>query len=107
MININYLTIDLFLYDLGEGLGEDTTKIKTNRKRFWQRIYPNITDEKLEDLQTRENSFSTFIKLFDPNDKFIPFAESDLDGYYYPVKIGDTYGLQIDYSGKKKCTKLT
>ncbi|HAC65252.1 MAG TPA: hypothetical protein DCF68_17430 [Cyanothece sp. UBA12306] len=84
MTQINYLTIDLFLYDLAEGLGEDNSKIKTNRQRFWQRIYPNITPEKLEELQDLENSFATFIKLFNPNDPFIPFPEEDLDGYYYP-----------------------
>ncbi|MGB5595981.1 MAG: hypothetical protein WBM62_18380, partial [Crocosphaera sp.] len=101
MTHINYLTIDLFVYDLAESLGENDPEREKRCRRFWERIYPNITNEKLARLKARENQISSFIKLLDPQETFIPFPNKDLDGYYYPVKIGDTYGLQIDYSGKK------
>lgn len=105
MSELNYLAIDLFLYDLGEGLGQDSQTVTKNRKRFWQRIYPNLTDEELEELKAKETQFSTFIKLFNPQKKFISFPEDELNGYYYPVKIGDTYGVQVDYSGLKNAAQ--
>ena len=34
-----YPTIDLFLYDLKAGLGQDEEQIQSNREQFWQKIY--------------------------------------------------------------------
>lgn len=93
-------TLDLFLYDLGEGLGHSKEKIKENRHRFWQRIYNNsLSEEKLASLRAAEQTFSSYIELLDSQriEKF----KHPLDGFYYPVKLGDTYALQIDCSGKK------
>ncbi|BAY33119.1 hypothetical protein NIES2107_50140 [Nostoc carneum NIES-2107] len=90
-----YPTIDLFLYNLKEGLGQDEAKIAENRQLFWQKIYGSQLDNRqLEQLQQAEIDGSDYHELIS-NPKIIPF-KSPLDGYYYPVQLGDTYGLQID-----------
>jgi hypothetical protein len=96
---LRYPTIDLFLYDLQDGLGVSPMTTDQNRHRFWQRIYGDkISDEKLAALKTKEKSFSSYIELLgsQPTQQL---AEA-IDGYYYPVKLGDTYALQIDCSGR-------
>ncbi|GAB4375217.1 MAG: hypothetical protein Kow00121_20640 [Elainellaceae cyanobacterium] len=67
------------------------------RQQFWQRIYGNKELAKLNIVPLVENNFSNFIELL--NDRIEEFPDQE-DGYYYPVKIGDTYALQINYSGK-------
>ncbi|MBD1920117.1 hypothetical protein H6F77_03165 [Microcoleus sp. FACHB-831] len=99
MDNIIYPTVDLFLYDLGEGLGQPTTNITSNRRRFCQKIYPDLekTDAKafLDKLEEAEKSDKDFLPLGG-----IALA-SDLDGYYYPLLLRDTYALHVDFSGSK------
>ena len=94
-------TIDLFLYDLYQGLGNSSEQVKQNRRHFWQRIYPQVTSEQLAQFQQREeSSFSNYINLLG-SEKIQPL-NSPLNGYYYPVKLGDSYGLMIDCSGEKE-----
>lgn len=59
-----YPTIDLFLYDLRSGLGDDEETIKGNRQRFWEKIY-TPEDFKIHEsvLIQRENSYSPFVDL--------------------------------------------
>jgi hypothetical protein len=102
MSNENWLiypTVDLFVYDLAEGIGQNENKISQNREQFWQKIYGDqISASQLEKLQQAEAGTGDYIKLLGdtPEVKF----ESSLDGYAYPVKIGDTYAAQFDLSGK-------
>jgi hypothetical protein len=99
MTELNYLTVDCFLYDLVEGFGESEGKIQENCRRFWQRIYKNsLTDEQFAELQARGETLSNYIELL--GKQRIEALKYPLDGYYYPVKLGDTYALQIDCSGK-------
>jgi hypothetical protein len=37
---ITYPTIDLFLYDLREGLGQNAEKVNENRKQLWKKNLP-------------------------------------------------------------------
>ncbi len=95
-----YPTVDLFLYDLHDGLGQSSDQIDQNRCRFWQRIYhDSLNEQKLEQLQAAEKSFSNYIELL--GTQRIERFKYPLDGYYYPVKLGDTYAVQIDCSGKE------
>lgn len=95
-----YPTVDLFLYDLHDGLGQSSDQIHQNRRRFWQRIYnDSLNDQKLEQLQAKEESFSSYIELLGTHR--IERFKHPFDGYYYPVKLGDTYAVQIDCSGKE------
>ena len=89
-----YPTIDLFLYDLKAGLGQDE-KIDSNRKQFWLKIYSNsqLNKKLLEKLQQAEDNYN-YVELLG-SQKIKPFQKK-LDGYYYPVQLGDTYALQVD-----------
>lgn len=99
MTLLRFLTIDLFLYDLHDTLTASEIEMEDVRRQFWQRIYGKKVETKLFTLQAAENNFSSFIELL--TQRIEPFASTGKeDGYYYPVKIGDTYALQIDYSGK-------
>lgn len=92
-----YPTVDLFLYDLADGLGQTDSEVNQNRQQFWQKVYgDNLTPELLAKLKTAETN-ANYIDLLG-DEKFVDF-EPAVDGYYYPVKLGDTYALQIDSSG--------
>src|SRR5689334_16916958 len=89
-------TIDLFIYDLKEGLGQDEDKIQQNRQEFWQKIYGNTLDDQLlEELCKAERDGYEDVLLLGEKEKIKKFQHS-LDGYYYPLQLGDTYALQLD-----------
>ena len=102
MSNENWLiypTVDLFVYDLADGIGQNEDKISQNRAQFWQKIYGDkISAPQLEKLKQAETETAEYIELL--GDKKFAAFESPLDGYAYPVKIGDTYAAQFDLSGK-------
>jgi hypothetical protein len=94
-----YPTVDLFVYDLADGIGQNDEKISQNRAQFWQKIYGDkISASQLEKLKQAETETAEYIELL--GDQKIAAFESPLDGYTYPVKIGDTYAAQFDLSGK-------
>jgi hypothetical protein len=100
-----YPTLDVFLYDLRDGLGQSDVQINENRLKFWRKIYPNLTLEELKRFAQRESLASDYLELLkegtEKNSQFQIF-KPPYNGYYYPVKVGDTYTLQIDCSGEKK-----
>ena len=102
MSNENWLiypTVDLFVYDLADGIGQNDEKISQNRVQFGQKIYGDkISATDLEQLKQAETETAEYIELL--GDKKFAAFESPLDGYAYPVKIGDTYAAQFDLSGK-------
>jgi acetolactate synthase small subunit len=104
MSNENWLiypTVDLFVYDLADGIGQNEDKISQNRQQFWQKIYGDkISAPQLEKLKQAETETAEYIELL--GDKKLAAFESPLDGYAYPVKIGDTYAAQFDLSGKRE-----
>jgi len=93
-------TIDLFLYDLREGLGQDAAKIQENRQGFWKKIYPKVEEKQLaeviEKLTRLEKTEADYVELLIP-DKQETF-QPNLEGYYYALQLGDTYALQLDCS---------
>jgi hypothetical protein len=104
-IQLIYPTVDLFLYDLKLGLGQDESKLILNRKEFWQKIYGNLTDSQLEILANSEKNGSDYLELLQDYQQksYEPLPSSpnsysnfSTDGYYYPVQLGDTYGLLVD-----------
>lgn len=95
-----YPTIDLFLYDLAEGLGQSNNAITQNRENFWRRIYGNkLTNDQLETANQAELELSDYIELLTKK-TYQEFA-APLNGFYYPVKLGDTYALQVDCSSDR------
>lgn len=103
-----YPTVDLFLYDLRESLGQ-AQEIDLNRHRFWEKIYDSkLSQKKLEELKQAEAKESEkqgtdYAELL--GSRKVKEFESSLDGYYYPVRLGDTYALQVDYSSEKILAK--
>jgi hypothetical protein len=102
-----YPTIDLFLYDLREGFGDDSEQIQSNRYNFWRKIYHDLTNQDLIQLNevlrrkgaADENADSRYVELLGAK-RFCEF-EASLDGRYYPIQFGDTYALLVDCSGHK------
>lgn len=91
-------SVDIFLYDLYSSLGKSERDIESDRRRFWHRIYDeNYIEQNLETFKKKEQYFSNYIELLDSQIK--PF-DAPLDGYYYPVKLGDTLALQINCTGR-------
>jgi len=123
MNQLIYPTLDLFLYDLRDGLGETETQINQNRVNFRKKLplpkkngnsellpseellvaiaehEPPIEVEYAELFKTIQDQKIGDIKI---TNKRIWFEkqqrEYPLKGYYYPVIIGDTYALQLDCS---------
>ncbi|GET41476.1 hypothetical protein [Microseira wollei] len=90
-----YPTIDLFLYDIKAGLGDEEPKIDENRRQFWQKIYgAQLTNQNLEQFKQAENEGADYIDLLDSQK--LKVFEPPLDGYFYPVQLSDMYGLQVD-----------
>lgn len=105
-IKLIYPTLDLFLYDLREGLGQTEENVHQNRWDFWQKVYNDsklnssakyLDEAFLRQLASREKAEASFVQLLE-NQQLESF-ERPLDGYYYPLQLGDTYALQIDCSG--------
>jgi hypothetical protein len=99
---IIYPSIDLFLYDLKDGLGQEEVKIDKNCHDFCHKIYNDLDEksfqEKYKQIQKYKNTDADAIELLETRRRVF---QSPLDGYYYPLQVGDTYALQVDYSGKE------
>ncbi len=98
MNGIIFPTLDLFLYDLRNGLGDSQEEIDQNRAYFQKKlpeiVHPFLfqSDTYFEDeyveLLAKPN-----IKGFETKSEPYPFQ-----GYYYPVRLSDVYGLVLDCS---------
>ncbi|MDM8557919.1 hypothetical protein [Candidatus Parabeggiatoa sp. HSG14] len=97
MTKFIYPTLDLFLYDLREGLGQTQAEIEENRHRFKQKL-PKINDEifKQEDEQHFEPEYVELLGT----QRYSDFKSEVYEGYYYPVRLTDSYGLLLDCSLK-------
>ncbi len=94
-----YPTVDLFVYDLADGIGQNEDKISQNRAHFWQKIYGDkISESQLKELKKAEDKIGDDIDLLGA-EQVVKF-EFPLEGYAYPVKLGDTYSVQFDLSAK-------
>ncbi|MDC0834710.1 hypothetical protein POG22_17120 [Geitlerinema sp. CS-897] len=90
-----YPTLDLFIYDRGETLGDDELDLDKARRHFWNKIYSNLSEEQLQTLESYEGKNIANELL--PK-RYEPLA--NLDGYLYPVRLGDVYALQVESSGQ-------
>lgn len=101
MIELVYPNLFLFLYDLREGLGEDSQSLKTNQKDFAAKLPTNIRSS----LFDRDSGFEPeYLELL--TNRFEGFTDSDkpFEGYYLPVRLNDTYGLVLGCSFKEDRT---
>ncbi|TAE57147.1 MAG: hypothetical protein EAZ88_02595, partial [Oscillatoriales cyanobacterium] len=59
-----YPTVDLFVYDLADGIGQNEDKISQNRAQFWQKIYGDkISAPQLAKLKQAETETAEYIEL--------------------------------------------
>ncbi len=94
-----YPTLDLFSYDLRNGLGETLTEIEQNRAQFHGKLPAAVHSRLAEQDYHFEAEYQ---ELLLP-ERYLDFAEPRdnqpaIEGYYYPVRLNDTYGLLIDAS---------
>lgn len=101
--NLIYPTIDLFVYDLQQGLGQTDEQVNQNRHYFWRKIQPDLNkdyekvkdDDLLKQLATLEKTEADYVELLVPEkENFQP----ELEGYYHAFQLGDTYALRVDCS---------
>jgi hypothetical protein len=92
MSNLIYPNLFLFLYDRREGLGEDQEDLAKN-----QRIFAAKFPEYLhQSLFNRDTAFeSEYLELLANQIEKFPDSDKPYEGYYYPVRINDTYGLLL------------
>ncbi|NEO99682.1 MAG: hypothetical protein F6K58_13585 [Symploca sp. SIO2E9] len=98
MNDIIYPTLDLFLYDLREGLGENVGEIADNQEGFARKLPERVRSRiKQQDVEVE----AEYVELlgYRGRDKFDSNSQKyALKGFYYPVRIGDSYGLLLDCS---------
>lgn len=96
MSDLIYPTLDLFLYALKTPLNATHEEIQKNKIAFLSQL-PGGTHVSDSDSETE------YSELIAPA-RQIDFKSSDeaLEGYYFPVRLNDTYGLQIDCSIKNQ-----
>lgn len=98
MSDLIYPTLDLFLYDLKNGLGESEAELQQNRNYFQKKL-PESVQQFLFQLDT--DLEAEYVELLEKQ-KIEKFENSGtqylFEGYYYPVRLNDTYGLLLDCS---------
>ncbi len=96
MNKIIYPTLRLFLYDLRDGLGQNESEIAQMQENFKLKL-----PKKIRYLIDENNkSFDAdYVELLGKKriEKFYDKQQDD-EGYYYPVRLHDTYGLLLDCS---------
>jgi hypothetical protein len=101
-IELIYPTINLFQYNLREGLGDSDAARLARSRSFYDKFLPSLSDPDLELYRSREQPDREFNQLlYTDRSKLVyqPFPQP-LDGFYYPVQLGDTYALQLNFSGE-------
>lgn len=101
-----YPTVDLFVYDLQQGLGQTDEQIDRNRHHFWRKIKPELNkdyqklnsqeQDLLKKLALLEKTEADYVELHEPEKH--EYFQPDLEGYYRALQLSDTYALQLDCS---------
>jgi len=94
MSELVYPTLDLFLYDLKEALNT-TDEVTRNSQEIFLKKLPK--DVQIIDRDIEKEYLEI---IYPPTKDFEP--DRELEGYYYPVRLNDTYGLQINCSVKNQ-----
>ncbi|WP_088242992.1 hypothetical protein [Calothrix rhizosoleniae] len=113
MNKLIFPTLDLFVYQLRNGLGDNDEQIATNHTQFWQNLPDKIHVGLERELEADNPQYTKLLELLEESikkqsnisdnhynfkydiDKCNPY---NLQGYYYPVRLDDTYGLLFDCS---------
>ena len=105
-----YPTLDVFIYNLGEGLGDNQDDIATRREIFLETLPPDLQNQltqAFDRLSTTPNA--DYVKLLNLSGKSADFHRVEtsvnnynIKGYYYPVFLNETYGLLLGCSVDEK-----
>ncbi|MEC4802617.1 MAG: hypothetical protein SAJ12_02445 [Jaaginema sp. PMC 1079.18] len=101
MANLIAPTLDLFVYDIRKEFGQTLVDLQNNRTHFRQKLPADFDDASWE----RDRSFeSDFVELLSDKTQLntIAFVTGDCQGYYYPVRLQDNYGVLISCSARDK-----
>jgi hypothetical protein len=99
-VDLIYPTINLLQYNLREGLGNDKPNMLARSTSFYRKFLPKDKDfTPYRDLEQPDREFN---QLLYTDLTAFPYQllPKPLDGFYYPVQLGDTYALQLNYSGQ-------
>ncbi|MCT7957534.1 hypothetical protein [Laspinema palackyanum] len=100
MNDIIYPTVDLFIYDLRDGLGDNPEKVQENWDNFKQKL-----PETLHNRLKFDSGFeSEYEELLPKKNEFYQFSNQGYEGFYYPVRMSDMYGLLLDCSVSDELT---
>ncbi len=97
MSELIYPTLDLFIYDLRDGLGDNNADIAANQeyilRRFPEGVHPLLKQRDAVEAEYVELLGNLGRETFDSST-----TQYSLKGWYYPVRLGDSYGLLLDCS---------
>lgn len=106
MTDIINPTIDLFLYDLRNSLGDNEEDIEQKRQYFYQKFHSDVQETLKQERKHNNQDLleAEYIHLLNSN--YAPLEpNTSLDnGYYYPVRLGDSYGLLLEVATSDKTT---
>ncbi|MBW4595932.1 MAG: hypothetical protein KME46_24275 [Brasilonema angustatum HA4187-MV1] len=91
MSDLIYPTLDLFLYGLKSSLNTTDAETQKNQAAFLAQL-PSDTQFHDHDIETE------YLEITHPTQINFISQNKTLEGYYYAVRLNDTYGLQLDCS---------
>ncbi|MEM1172493.1 MAG: hypothetical protein AAGJ08_26295 [Cyanobacteria bacterium P01_H01_bin.35] len=105
MTDIINSTIDLFLYDMRNSLGDNEEDIEQKRQYFYQKFHQNVQEKLKQDgKDNNQNLEVEYVNLLQfPYAPLYPDTSLE-NGYYYPVRLGDSYGLLLEVATPEKKT---
>ena len=100
MSEIIYPTLRLFLYDLRDALGDNESEMAQKQEIFKQKLPKYLRDR----ISKNDKYFDIdFVELLgDRRIEDLKNIARDYEGYYYPVRLHDTYGLLLDCSVSRR-----
>ena len=94
MNRIIYPTVDVFLYDLRDGLGDNPEEVEQHWQTFKQKL-----PQSFHDLLNFSSGFeSDYEELLTGQFGHFGSESQGYKGFYYPVRMSDMYGLLLDCS---------
>ncbi|MBD2214092.1 hypothetical protein H6G27_30130 [Nostoc linckia FACHB-104] len=99
MTDLIYPTIDLFLFDLKYSLGDTPEEIKQNQQFYYNKIPEYIRPLLLENGQDLQGEYVHLLQDVYAQTKH---HNEQYEGYFYPVLLGDSYGLLVECAFKNK-----
>ncbi len=96
-----YPTLNLYIYDIRADLGQNDEDIQKNRAYFKRKLrLISEGNQRILDHLDQETE-KEYLELFDKNRVNSLPSDSNFpkhDGYYYPVRFNDSYGLLLNCS---------